>query len=137
MAERTHSRLTVLTVADYHSYGLGSAWAAISPGEIIEAEQKSKQRILDLALGRVPAELPVDAVLLTGPAGSLLTEATAELDLLLMGSRGYGPIGRTFLGGTATQVIHSAECAVIVLPRGASADMFGADDRSARMKEPA
>ena len=44
MAERTHARLAVLTVADSASYGLGSAWAAFSAAELIDAEQKSKQR---------------------------------------------------------------------------------------------
>lgn len=137
IAERTHGRLTVLTVADFPSYGLGSAWSAMSAPALADAERSDKQRILDLALGRVPSGLPVQGRLLTGVAGSLLAEASGEFDLLIMGSRGYGPIGRTFLGGTATHVIHSAQCSVMVLPRGVSSDPFDLGNRTTRMKEPA
>jgi nucleotide-binding universal stress UspA family protein len=137
VTERTHGRLTVVTVADFPSYGLGSAWSVFSAGELADAEHKNKQRILDLALGRVPAELPVEGRLFTGPAGSLLAETSGELDLLIMGSRSYGPIGRTFLGGTATHLIHSAQCSVMVLPRGVSSDPFELGNRASRMTEPA
>jgi nucleotide-binding universal stress UspA family protein len=137
MAERTHGRLTVLTVADFPSYGLGSAWAAFSAQDLVDAEHKDKQRILDLALGRVPSGVPVEGRLFTGPAGSLLAEASGEFDLLIMGSRGYGPIGRTFLGGTATHVIHAAQCSVMVLPRGVSSDPFELGNRASRLTEPA
>ena len=74
----------------------------------------------------MPAGLPVDGRLLTGSAGILLAEVRGELDLLVMGSRSYGPIGRTFLGGTASHVIHNAACPVIVLPRGVGAGAFEA-----------
>ena len=138
MAERAHARLTVLTVADSLSFGLGPAWSAISAGELVRAEEKDKQRILNLAVARIPATIPVDARLLTGAAGGLLSEASGEFDLMIVGSRGYGPIGRTFLGSVATHLIHSAGCAVLVLPRGAGADPFRLDDRlGARVKAPA
>lgn len=137
MAERTHGRLTVLTVADFPSYGLGSAWPAFSAEDLVDAEDKDKQRILDLALGRAPSGLPVEGRLLTGPAGSLLAEASGDFDLLIMGSRGYGPIGRTFLGGTATHVIHEARCSVMVLPRGVGSDPFELGNHATKMKEPA
>ena len=135
IAERMHGRLTVLTVADFPSYGLGSAWSAFSPEDLLDAEHKDKQRLLDLALGRVPSELQVEGRVLTGPTGTLLAEASGEFDLLIMGSRSYGPIGRTFLGGTATHVIHAAQCSVMVLPRGASSDPFQLGNRATRMKE--
>src|SRR5262245_22214629 len=136
MAERTHARIAVLTVADYSTYGLATAWSAVSAEELTSAEQLDKQRILDLAVGRVPEGLPVDAHLLTAPAGTLLAEASTDFDLMVVGSRSYGAIGRTFLGGVATHLIHAAGCAVLVLPRGAGSDPFRLDsDRSSAAEE--
>lgn len=124
IAERTHARLAVLTAAEHPAYGLGTAWSAVSAEELTSAEQLDKQRILDLAIGRVPEHLPVDARLLTGPAGTLLAEASSDFDLMVVGSRSHGAIGRTFLGGVANHLIHAAECAVLVLPRGVGSDPF-------------
>jgi hypothetical protein len=45
-----------------------------------------------------------------------LTEA---LDVMVVGSRGYGPLKAVLLGGVSGQVIRSAACPVIVVPRGA------------------
>jgi nucleotide-binding universal stress UspA family protein len=38
-------------------------------------------------------------------------------DLLLLGSRSYGPIARTLLGSISSALIHSAPCPVLVVPR--------------------
>lgn len=38
-------------------------------------------------------------------------------DLLLVGSRSYGPLGRTLLGSISSTLIHEAPCPVLVLPR--------------------
>jgi nucleotide-binding universal stress UspA family protein len=52
------------------------------------------------------------------PAESLLG-FTQTLDLLVMGSRAYGPQRAVLLGGVSRRVITAARCPVIVLPRGA------------------
>lgn len=46
---------------------------------------------------------------------------SASLDLLVMGSRGYGPIGRLVHGSTCHQLLRTARCALLVLPRSATA----------------
>ncbi|HEY1238793.1 MAG TPA: universal stress protein [Solirubrobacterales bacterium] len=48
-----------------------------------------------------------------------LAEQGRDLDLLVVGSRGYGPLRRVLLGGVSGQVIQHAPCPVIVVPRGA------------------
>jgi nucleotide-binding universal stress UspA family protein len=43
----------------------------------------------------------------------------ASLDLLVIGSRSYGPVGRVVHGSTAEQLAHSARCPLLVLTRAA------------------
>jgi hypothetical protein len=46
---------------------------------------------------------------------------SAPLDLLIVGSRGYGPMGRLIHGSTSQQLAHSACCPLLVLTRAARA----------------
>jgi hypothetical protein len=46
---------------------------------------------------------------------------TDNLDLLVCGSRGYGPVRAVLLGSVSREVISAALCPVIVLPRGVQA----------------
>jgi nucleotide-binding universal stress UspA family protein len=59
------------------------------------------------------------AVTVQGLPAVELAARSAELDLMLVGSRGYGPLKRVILGSTARKLVRSAACPVIVLPRGA------------------
>ena len=54
-----------------------------------------------------------------GNAAEILAEASEQLDLLLLGSRGYGPLHSVLVGGVAGRVVREAACPVIVLPRKA------------------
>jgi nucleotide-binding universal stress UspA family protein len=47
--------------------------------------------------------------------------ASEHLDLLVCGSRGYGPLRAVVLGGVSRRVAAEARCPVIVLPRGVPA----------------
>jgi nucleotide-binding universal stress UspA family protein len=40
-----------------------------------------------------------------------------EIDLLVCGSRGYGPVRRVLLGGVSSRLIRRAACPVVVVPR--------------------
>ena len=53
----------------------------------------------------------------SGHAGEELARFSASLDLLVVGSRGYGPIRSLMLGSTAVHLASSAECPLLVLPR--------------------
>jgi len=75
--------------------------------------------------GRV---VEVETVLRDGDPAEVLADAAIELDLLLVGSRGYGAIRRTMLGGVGCQVIRTSPCPVIVVPRTDGASV--ADSRN-------
>ena len=52
-----------------------------------------------------------------GQPAEELAPYSASLDLLIVGSRGYGPIGRLIHGSTSQQLAHSARCPLLVLTR--------------------
>ena len=99
LAERTRGGLLVLSVADYPKYGYATVWTVMTAGELQDAERKEMQRTQELALGRVPDRLDAEGRLLTGSPGALLADASAEVDLMVVGSRGHGPLRRTLLFG--------------------------------------
>ena len=71
-----------------------------------------------------------------GEAAEELALYSASLDLLVVGSRGYGPIGRLIHGSTSQQVARSARCPLLVLPRGVHATKTGraaGEDREAAL----
>lgn len=47
-----------------------------------------------------------------------LLEASRALDLLLLGSRGHGPVRRALLGSVSTPVVRGAACPLLLLSRG-------------------
>ena len=56
---------------------------------------------------------------LDGDAAEELALYGASVDLLIVGSRGYGPIGRLVHGSTSQRLAHIARCPLLVLPRAA------------------
>jgi len=53
-----------------------------------------------------------------------------NLDLLLIGSRGYGPLGRLFHGHVSDYLARHVPCPLVIVPRGAPSR--GATDRDGR-----
>jgi len=83
-------------------------------GEAVDAIVQTAHERID-ALGGVEAHAAY------GPVIEELALYSASVDLLVVGSRGYGPIGRLVHGSTSMGLAHSARCALLVLPRGSLA----------------
>jgi nucleotide-binding universal stress UspA family protein len=58
-------------------------------------------------------------VLAQDPADGLVA-AARHVDMLVMGSRAYGPKRAVLLGSVSRQVMERARCPVLIIPRGAS-----------------
>ena len=69
----------------------------------------------------VPDEVPTERVLRLGREATELALQGVELDLLVVGSRGYGPLRRTLVGSVSGELVRTAPCPVLVVPRGADA----------------
>jgi nucleotide-binding universal stress UspA family protein len=87
------------------AFGPGSRPAS---GAIVSRVRDARERIE--ALGGVEAHAAY------GDAVEELTLYSASLDLLVVGSRGYGPIGRLIHGSTSAQLARTARCALLVVP---------------------
>lgn len=52
------------------------------------------------------------------PTGDAIAAAAAGADLVVCGSRAYGPLRHVVLGSTGHYVLHHAPCSVVIVPRG-------------------
>jgi nucleotide-binding universal stress UspA family protein len=59
----------------------------------------------------------VEGIAVYGGPREELVAAGMELDLLIVGSRGFGPIGRLFHGSVSRYLVGHATCPLLVLPR--------------------
>jgi nucleotide-binding universal stress UspA family protein len=73
------------------------------------------------AMAALPASLEVESALEDGNPPAVLARHGVDLDLLVIGSRGYGALGRMLVGGVSTEVMRSAPCPVLVVPQAALA----------------
>lgn len=75
-------------------------------------------RVLTEAVNSVDSGLAATGRRLDGPPARTLAEACDDgVDLLVAGSRRYGPVMRVLLGSVSTQLVHLAPCPVLVEPR--------------------
>ena len=125
LAERCHATVTAIAVADYPTYGHATAWTILTVGDFRDAERADKQRLLDLATSRIPAGLQHESRVLIGEPAVELRNVSGEFDLMVAGSRSWGPLKRTMLGSTTRKLIRSCACPVLVLPRGVGVDPLG------------
>ncbi len=72
---------------------------------------------------------------LKGAAAPELAAYCEPDDLLMVGSRGYGPVGRTLLGSVSSALIHTALCPVLVVPRPHRAAKQGAPEEEPAVAE--
>jgi nucleotide-binding universal stress UspA family protein len=76
------------------------------------------QTRLNEAVAGLPPQLRALPVFERGdPVRKLLEAAEMGVDLLVLGSRGFGPVMRLLIGSVSSRVIREAPCPVLVVPR--------------------
>ena len=86
--------------------------------EMLERHEQAARAALDDAARALGDGLSIERQVLFGdPAEALLEAADADVDLLVLGSRAYGPVRRALLGSVSHAVVRHASCPVLVTPR--------------------
>jgi nucleotide-binding universal stress UspA family protein len=112
LARRLNAHLTLLRVGpDLH-------WGVVEPPPLEEIDEANR-RSLKAALAEIPADVESDSHYYVGDPAEELVRHSAGHDLLVLGSRGYGPIRSVLLGGVSSFVVRNAATPVVVVPRGA------------------
>jgi nucleotide-binding universal stress UspA family protein len=114
LARRIGASLRVIRVFDPAQLGMTMAYGELDAELETTHREALERRVADLAAGGVP----VTGVFRIGNPGRELAALSEELDLLVVGSRGYGPVRAVLLGGVSHALVIGAACPVIVLPRG-------------------
>jgi nucleotide-binding universal stress UspA family protein len=89
-----------------------------------------ESRLYDV-LEALPARPAMEPLVLDGEPAEALTEHAGELGLLVVGSRGYGPLRRVLLGSVSDALLEHIPCPVMIVPRGVER-AFGASTLHAR-----
>jgi nucleotide-binding universal stress UspA family protein len=118
----TRRRLRVVTV--FSPAPTAGPWLHPQPGFTrLDADAEREARA---ALRQVADGLPqADAALVAGDPAEELVRESEIADLLVIGSRGYGPDGVVVLGDVGDAVLRNAACPVLILPRGAGPRPLG------------
>ena len=90
-------------------------------GLIVPPVEESIDDLLAQARERLGSLEGVEAKAVYGLTGEELAAFGDEVDLLIAGSRGYGPVRRLVLGSTSDYLQRHARCSLLVLPRGVRA----------------
>jgi nucleotide-binding universal stress UspA family protein len=98
-----------------------------------QARDEAAQRAMTAGLAAIPASCSAGGEVVLGEPKEVLAAASAELDLLVCGSRGHGPVQTLLLGGVSHALVREAACPVLVVPLAEPVTAAGnADLRLAR-----
>jgi nucleotide-binding universal stress UspA family protein len=114
-----HSPVTVLAV-----HSVPASWWTGNPIVLEQdpAELEKVHKAAEEMTLKVSSELaeepmvPVTVRAVNGFPAEELIEASRDADLLVVGSRGAGGFARLLVGSVSTQVVHHAQCPVVVVP---------------------
>jgi nucleotide-binding universal stress UspA family protein len=112
LAKPTRAAVIALEVVSLPTY----AYTGIVPPAIGE----SMDVMIKEATERMRAMPDVEGRAVYGFPGEELAAFGDELDLLVVGSRGYGPVKRLVVGSTSEYLERHARCSLLVLPRVAA-----------------
>jgi nucleotide-binding universal stress UspA family protein len=120
LARRFDAPLVVVSVAHVHLPAVGYAGYGYSNivVELTQAEQRRVRELLaTVAASACAAGVPCSTVLADGFAVDEICRVAGERDvqLIVVGSHGWGAARRLLSGSVSTELVHSAPCPVLVV----------------------
>lgn len=118
IARRANAELRIIGVVDP-----AAVWYAAYGGtDVAQDLTRIVRDDLQSAADTVEEVEHVEVRVLTGEAVRAIHEAAEDADLLVLGSRGYGPVRRVLLGSVSAKLVRDPVCPLLVLPRTAVAE---------------
>jgi nucleotide-binding universal stress UspA family protein len=129
LARRAGATLRVLNVVKVTPAMLGETepTTAARPGKGLTAvageHRAQAERALRQVVAGLDGDVAVEVDVFVGEPAEILIDLSDRLEMLVCGSRGYGPIRAVMLGSVSRRVVAEARCPVIVVPRGVTSSL--------------
>jgi nucleotide-binding universal stress UspA family protein len=141
IARRVGARLRAITVVKPRLADASEAEATTpardrrDPEDVVGEHRLAAESALRRAVDELGADVTVEVEALIGDPVQLLVTASEQLDLLVCGSRGYGPLRAVLLGSVSGAVMMAARCAVIAVPRGVRTSLDDLAGQASRRRD--
>jgi nucleotide-binding universal stress UspA family protein len=120
LALELRAALTVYCVVEPTSPSAGMIAAGTGAEWPSRAAKERARHLLYAVTDNAPDGLKLETLLLHGvPAEEIARRAYGVIDILFVGSHGYGPLRRSLLGSVSGALVRNADCPVVVTPRSA------------------
>jgi nucleotide-binding universal stress UspA family protein len=133
LAGRSDGSLTVIAGAGLEPALASYAFASPALGDVEREIYEETEQTLSRTCAELSADdgVPIEHETIRGDPASVLVERSSELDLLVLGSRAYGPLRHVLLGSVSARVMREARCPVLVVPRGVAGGDGHTDEQPA------
>jgi nucleotide-binding universal stress UspA family protein len=118
LAQVFDGELSVIAASGLSLFVRSYAAQAAMVSELEAETYAATKASLQSAVAELASGVPVHTQTVEGDPAEVLVESSHELDLLVLGSRAYGPVRHALLGSVSAAVMREAHCPVLVLPRG-------------------
>ena len=125
LARASGARLRVITAFQPLVFG-GVTTTALPSASVNEVMRNELRARHEAAIAEARASVETAGRFLDGLAEEVLEAESEDVDLLVTGSRGYGPLGAVLLGSVTGALFRNATCPVLVTPRETRFDLLGA-----------
>jgi nucleotide-binding universal stress UspA family protein len=136
LARAAGALVRILTVREPSEW----RYSPLEPSQLAAIERardEATERAMNAGLAAVPESQSAGGEVLSGPPHRALAAASADLDLLICGSRGHGPAKTLLLGGVSHVLVRRAACPVLVVPVAETAAAETSDGATRAWRGPA
>jgi nucleotide-binding universal stress UspA family protein len=114
LAQLTHAKLVVVHAGEIYAAGRATGDTVVADEPELAGHIRDQAHELEAAGIEVELRIEVGR---EGPA-KLIAKAAAEVeaDLIVLGTRGHGPLAGALVGSVAQHLLHEARCPVLAVP---------------------
>jgi nucleotide-binding universal stress UspA family protein len=119
------ARLRLIEVLDATWLGTPALMAGPGPGYVLvpeDAEERARTYLAETA-ATLADDVPTEPVVAVGAPEQVLADESKSADLVVVGSRGYGPHRAVLLGSVSGRLVRQSASPVLVVPRSIEAPL--------------